>query len=115
MDLQFIEQNGQPAFVVLAIDDYNALISDEELMRQSQKYDDGVRFPSHVTNRIIERENAVKVIREWRDITQSDLAQKAGLSANFISMIETGRRNLTAKTSQSIADVLGVDQSILQE
>ncbi len=117
MQPQFIEQAGKPAFVVLTIEDYNALISDkvsdEEFMRQAQESDDGARIPHDVLNRIIAGENPIKVVREWKDITQDDLALEGGLSKNFISMLETGRRALTTKTAIKLALALEVNADLL--
>ncbi len=117
MQPQFIEQSGKPAFVVLTIDDYNALVSnslsDEEFMKEAIDSDDGVRIPSAVVNRIIAGENSIKAIREWREVTQDDLAAACELSKNFISMLETGRRNLTNKTALKLAIALDVDSELL--
>ena len=35
----------------------------------------------------------VKELRIERDLTQSELAEKVGLSNNFIGMVERGKRN----------------------
>ncbi len=114
MGPQIIEQNGKPAFVVLTIDDYNALISDEEFMKQALDDDDGIRYPAALVDRIFDGENAVKAVREWRDMTQDILAEKSGLSTTFISMLETRRRTLTDKTASKLAKALKVGIDILQ-
>ncbi len=115
MNPQFIEQNGKPAFVVLSIDDYNALISDEAVAQQAREDDDGTRLPADVVDRLLQGENAIKVIREWKRLTQDELAQVAKLSKNFISMLETGRRPLTSKTAQQLAVVLEVNMDVLMD
>jgi DNA-binding XRE family transcriptional regulator len=115
MNPQFIEQNGKPAFVVLTIDDYNALICDEAIAEQAREEDDGTRFPAAVVDRLIQGENAIKVIREWKSVTQDELAATAELSKNFISMLETGRRPLTNKTAQQLAVALDVDMDVLTD
>jgi DNA-binding XRE family transcriptional regulator len=113
MKPQFIEQNGKPAFVVLSIDDYNALGSDEAIAQHARDDDDGARFPSTVVDRLVQGENAIKVIREWKEITQDELAASAELSKNFISMLETGRRPLTNKTASILATILTVNMDVL--
>lgn len=115
MKPQFIEQNGKPAFVVLSIDDYNALISDEAIAEQAREEDDGQRFPAAIVDRLLQDENALKVMREWQNMTQDELAEAANLSKNFISMLETGRRPLTNKTASQLAEVLNVDMDVLTE
>lgn len=51
-----------------------------------------------------------KRLRKERDpeLSQYDLAKKAGLSRSFISDIENGRRQPRALAARSIAEVLGV-------
>ena len=115
MKTQIIEQDGKPAFVVLSIEDYNALVSDEEFMIQARDNDSGTRYPSEVVDRIIDGQNALKVIREWKNMTQEVLANSSGLSKNFISMLETGRRALTDKTARKLAVALGVDVDALTD
>jgi transcriptional regulator with XRE-family HTH domain len=44
----------------------------------------------------------LRVLRHWRGQTQVELAELAGLSPSFISMIETGQRSLDRR-SQIIA------------
>jgi len=44
----------------------------------------------------------LRVLRRWRGQTQVELAELAGLSPSFISMIETGQRSLDRR-SQIIA------------
>ena len=114
MKPQIIEQDGKPAFVVLTIDEYNALVSDEAFMRQALDEDDGMRYPGSLVDRIFDGENAVKAVREWRDMTQDTLAEKSDLSTTFISMLETGRRKLTDKTAAKLAVALNVGVDILQ-
>lgn len=58
----------------------------------------------------------LRVLRRWRGQTQVELAEMAGLSPSFISMIETGQRSLdrrshiiavTRALSVSETDLLG--------
>ena len=48
-------------------------------------------------------------------MTQAALADASGFSNNFISMLETGRRDLTDKTAIKLAGALGVDVDILKD
>lgn len=45
--------------------------------------------------------------RKNKDLTQSALAKKIGISQQMLSRIETGRANLSMSTIQKIADKLG--------
>ncbi len=52
-------------------------------------------------------------LREGRNLTQEDLAHKAGLSTKTISRFENGRHEGRADTTRRIAEALGVDQTEL--
>lgn len=115
MDHQIIEYDGKPAFVLVPIEDYERSLSDEAFMRRAKKEDDGKRYPAELTRKLIEGENPVKLFREYVEMTQEVLAFKTGLSKNFISMLETGRRNITDNTARKIAKVLDIDPDLLTE
>lgn len=48
----------------------------------------------------------IRRVRRLLDMTQIDLAEKAGLSKQTISNIETGRHSLMLSTALHIADAL---------
>ena len=70
-------------------------------------------LPKHVIDRLAKGDNPVRVLREWRDVTQLYLAFKTGLSQGYISDVETGRRKGTAAALRRIADVLKVPLDLL--
>lgn len=70
-------------------------------------------LPKDVVDRLANGENAVRVIREWRDETQMYLSFKTNLSQGYISDIENGRRVGTAAALQLIAKVLNVPLDLL--
>src|SRR5262245_7341271 len=49
-------------------------------------------LPRAVVDRLAKGENPIRVLREWRDVTQMYLAFKTNLSQGHISDIENGRR-----------------------
>lgn len=51
----------------------------------------------------------IKKLRKMKGLTQSELAEKTGLSDNFIGIIERGKGGGTLKTLHKIANVLGVE------
>lgn len=53
----------------------------------------------------------IRVLRRQAGLTQSELAEKSGLSDNFIGLIERGERQLTVPTVQKLAKVLDVKLS----
>lgn len=70
-------------------------------------------LPKEVVDRLAGGENAIRVVREWRDITQMDLSRKANISQGHISDIENGRRTGTPDALRRIADALRVPLDLL--
>ena len=73
----------------------------------------GPLLPKDVVDRMAQGENPVRVLREWRDITQMHLSLKTNLSPGHISDIENGRRTGTAAALRLIANVLEVPLDLL--
>jgi transcriptional regulator with XRE-family HTH domain len=53
--------------------------------------------------------NRIRQLRKEARLTQSDLADKAGLSTNFIALLEKGKRSASIDTLFRIAQVLRID------
>ena len=73
----------------------------------------GPLLPKAVVDRLANGEQPVRVLREWRDITQMHLSFKTNLSQGHISDIENGRRTGTAAALRLIAGVLKVPLDLL--
>jgi hypothetical protein len=73
----------------------------------------GPLLPKDVVDRMANGDNPVRVLREWRDITQMYLSFKTNLSQGYISDIENGRRTGTAAALGLIASVLKVPLDLL--
>ena len=65
-------------------------------------------LPMVVADRLTDGENALLVLRQWRDLTQGRLAEKTGIGQGHISDIENGRRVGTAATLRRLAEALDV-------
>ena len=83
-------------------------LSDEELY-DSAKFADEESFPIDVADRLLAGENAVKVYRVHRGITQKQLAHEVGINTVYLSQIETGRRTGSTQTLAKLARSLNVD------
>jgi ribosome-binding protein aMBF1 (putative translation factor) len=70
-------------------------------------------LPKQLVDRLAEGENPLRVLREWRGITQLQLSAKTNIRQSSISDIETGRRNGTASALRCIADALKVPLDLL--
>lgn len=69
-------------------------------------------LPHEVVKRL-GRENAIKVLREHRGMTQRELADAAGLNALYLSQIETGRATGGLGALTRLAKVLGVSLDLI--
>ena len=56
---------------------------------------------------------AVKAIRREKDLTQEQLAERAGTHVTYVGRIERGERNLTWTALSRICEGLGVQRSSL--
>jgi len=56
---------------------------------------------------------AIRFCRQQKGLTQPQLAQRAALSASYLSVLETGKRDPSLSSLQSIARGLGVPLSVL--
>ena len=110
---------------ILPRKDYEALIAkaseaDEDagtarLVARARKEiaDGSPLLPKDIVDRLAEGEHPVRVLREWRDVTQMYLSFKTNLSQSYISDIENGRRIGTAAALRLIANVLKVPLDLL--
>ncbi len=84
------------------------LAEDAELARRALRRDEE-RIPVAVVDRLIESENPVRVWREHRRLSRRQLAETAGITAAYLSQLETGRRGGSSKILRAIATALDVD------
>jgi DNA-binding XRE family transcriptional regulator len=127
-NVQFIRTPGGDDLAVMPRSEYDRLV---ELAAETQE-DAGasrivrnslralkegreVVLPKAVADRLANGENAVRVIREWRDLIQGELAVAVGISQNYLSEIETGRRKGPAELQKKLARKLGVPLDLLVE
>jgi transcriptional regulator with XRE-family HTH domain len=53
----------------------------------------------------------IKAAREKRNLTQAEVAKKAGINTNYYSVIERGEVNTTLDKLQKISKALGINVS----
>jgi hypothetical protein len=70
-------------------------------------------IPKEIADRIANGENALRVLREWRDITQLRLSFKTGIGQGCISDLESGRRKGTTAALKKIAVAMKVPLDLL--
>jgi transcriptional regulator with XRE-family HTH domain len=123
----FTTPNGEQ-MVMLPRADYDRLIgkksrtgiSEDEIDRRAaQEILDRIEageeqtYPAELVDRLIAGEHPVKVFRNFKKLSQRQLAEKAGIDPVYLSQIETGRRRGGAETRHALAVALGVDGDLL--
>ena len=117
-NVQFINKEGKPEYAVLPYDLYLQLVEDAETLQDIRDIDEikariergeEELIPAHVPYAILDGENPVKVWRKYRGLTQQELAEAAGISAAYLSQIETGKRKGKTAVLQALARALKLD------
>jgi Helix-turn-helix len=72
-----------------------------------------ILLPKTVVDRLATGENPVRVLREWRNITQTYISFRTDISQGHLSDIESGRRTGTPAVLRKIAEVLKVPLDLL--
>ena len=118
--IQFIEQDGKPAFAVVPIGLWRMLAERLEDADDVAAYDrekaaeDGARIPLAVVQAtLLDDVHPVRAWREHRGMTQAALATAVGVSRAFICQIEAGERIGSVDTLAAIARTLGVSLDLL--
>ncbi len=65
-------------------------------------------LPADVTMDILRGSSRLKALRNWRKLTQAELADAIGVSQGFLSDLESNRRKPSAQTSSMLANALDV-------
>ncbi len=73
-------------------------------------------IPASIARRVfVEGLSPIRAFREWRGITQQELAQRIASSKSYVSQLETGRRSAGSRTLRKIARALNVPVEMLME
>lgn len=115
--VQLILKEGQPEYAVLPYEIYTQLVDDAEMLADIRAYDEAKQriadgeelIPAEVVYALLDGENPVKVWRAFRGLTQQQLAGETGISAAYLSQIETGKRTGSTDVLQKIARALDID------
>jgi DNA-binding Xre family transcriptional regulator len=89
---------------------------DNEMLADVRDYDAAMEriaageelVPAEVVYALLDGGNPIRVWREYRGLSQGELAAKAGISASYLSQLETGKRDGTMDVLQGIAAALDV-------
>jgi DNA-binding XRE family transcriptional regulator len=116
MSVQVIKKNGKPEWAIVPYEEYQRLLDELEMLQDIRAYDEAKAsvaqgeelIPSEVTYAILDGENPIRVWREYRGMTQQQVAEKAGISKPYLSQLESGQRKGTTEVLSGLAKALGV-------
>jgi len=117
MSVQIIKRDDKPEWAVVPYETYLELVEKAEMLLDVQDYDsakaslqrrDDELIPSEIVYAILDGENAIKVWREFREMSQQELAEKAGISIPYLSQLETNKRTGSIEVLSAIAKTLNV-------
>lgn len=118
MSAQIITTPNGERMVMLPEADYRLLLAAAEnasdmaavrAFRERLAAGDEEMLPSAMVDRILAGENPVRVRRDHRGMTSTELAKAAGLSQPYLSQIENGARQGTTDTLAAIAGALRLE------
>ena len=115
---QYIETPGGEDMVILPRKEYEQLCEAVEDADDVRAYDAARRrlsagedeiIPGGFADRILDGENPVRIWREYRGLSIKALAEKAEISAAYLSQIESGVREGSVRTMKALAMALNLD------
>ncbi len=117
MSVQIIEQNGQPEWAVIPYEAYLQLVEQAEMLQDIRDYDavkaaleqgDEELIPGQVVYAILDGENPIRVWREYRGLSQQELAERVNISVPYLSQLETRKRKGSLEVLKVIAKTLSI-------
>lgn len=116
-NVQVIEKEGKPEWAVIPYETFLRLVEEAEMLQDIRDYDtikvalergEEELIPSEVVYAILDGESPLTAWREHRGLTQQQLAKRVGISASYLSQIETGKRAGSTEVLVTIAKALNV-------
>lgn len=106
------DAKGRPTHVVLTMGDWQRLREQAEAAHIDElRAQDSI--PHEQAMRILDGERPLKVFREWRGLSQSQLAERAGLQQPTIALLESGKRKGTVQQMRKLAEALNLQLETL--
>ena len=111
MNVQIIEKDGIPEWAVIPYRTYQQLLEDAEMLQDIRDYDAALQaieegeelIPGEVVDALVDGENPIRVWREYRGMTQQQLAKVAEISVPYLSQLESGKRKGSTSVLGAIA------------
>jgi DNA-binding XRE family transcriptional regulator len=117
MSIQVIKKDGKPEWAVIPYEEYERLVEEAEMLQDIRAYDEAKKaieggeelVPSELVYAILDGANPIRAWREYRGLTQVQLAQVAEISVPYLSQLESGKRKGSTAVLSAIAAALDLD------
>jgi len=116
MNAQLIEMEGRPAFAVVPMDEWTALLSrleDLQDIADAKAASGEEALPLEFIERRLAGDHPLRLWREHRGLTLQALADKSGCTRQMLSMIEHGKAAPSADLLARLALSLECDMDDL--
>ena len=114
-NVQIIEKDGRPEYAVLPFEDYRRLIdllddnadctAIDRVLREDEA---GDTIPGEIVNAIMDGVTPLRAWRQHREFTLDMLVDQTGVSKEYLSQIENGRKSGTVDLFRRLSNVLDV-------
>jgi len=110
---KIVTPNGE-TLVVMSEAEYEALLDEADIAHANwtlAEIEAGRQewVPGEIVDRLLDGENRIRVWRDHRGLSATELAAKAEISAAYLSELETGKKTGTVETLRKLANVLKLD------
>ncbi len=111
---QIIECDGKPEYAVIPYAEYEEMSRLSEAMRDIHAYDagladEGEAVPQEMMRRLVAGEPPIRLWREHRGLTRTQLAEQARIDKTYLSQLESGRKVGSVAVLRRLATTLSVD------
>jgi len=120
-EVQIIRTGSDEEWVVIPRRDYDALVAlandatedeDDVAVYDARKADAAASgdtpLPEPIGAALLRGDSLVKAIRRWRGLSQTAVAERAGIGQGYLSDLESRRRSGTPDTFEKLAKALDV-------
>ena len=113
MEIRMIpDKDGNPLYALVPVEEYERLVRAAEELADAAAFDaarDQEKVPAVYADRLLDGENPVRVWRQYRGLTQRELAVRVGVTQAHLSEIELGKSEGSLRVMTAIARALEVD------
>lgn len=108
-NVQVIEQDGKPAFAVIPWDAYQAL------MAGADPDESDLWFPNEVVKANVRGDSLIKAWREYKGLTQAELAARAGIKQPALARMEKPESRPRKTSLMKLAEAMEITAEQLMD